>query len=468
MNEPANFDNHYEVCPTKDCYMSECPHNKYDFPETRLKAVWVQNRTDRRLSYRTLCLATRQGAHQEYLHYDVHSLYALSEAMTTKKAVQNILQKRALILSRSSYASSGRYTAHWTGDNNSSWVHLRNSIIGMLEFNWFGVPFVGADICGFQGSATAELCLRWLQLGAFYPFSRSHNDMITNKVAQDPAAWLAAGHPEVTDAARNALRFRYKHLHYYYTLFFRAHTRGGTVVRPLFHEFPRDAATFGLQEQFMVGPAMLVSPWLYEKQTELKFYLPGENGTWWYDIDYDDARQGGGGVHHQSAPEDPTRLPPIYFRSGHVVPSMNPVVLNTKQMRQSGIVLNAFLDPDGKANGELYWDDGESIDPISSRNYNLYRFKMEENATRFQIVAEHVGYAEEKLIMNQLNVFLSPTFHFAKHGKLIPIGHINNHSIGVGFKDGDNMLQFNMIGMAKNLAEMKTNEVFEFDVCGDF
>ena len=91
------------------------------------------------------------------------------------RAIQQVHPgKRGLVLSRSTFAGSGKYASHWLGDNLANFDHMRRSIIGMLEMSMFGIAHTGPDICGFMGQSTPELCLRWMQLGAFYPY-RYHN-----------------------------------------------------------------------------------------------------------------------------------------------------------------------------------------------------------------------------------------------------------------------------------------------------
>ena len=46
-----------------------------------------------------------------------------------------VVGKRGLVLSRSTFVGSGRWVAHWLGDNFSNWSNLRASVIGMLQFN---------------------------------------------------------------------------------------------------------------------------------------------------------------------------------------------------------------------------------------------------------------------------------------------------------------------------------------------
>ncbi|CAN8026571.1 unnamed protein product, partial [Ixodes persulcatus] len=269
--------------------------------------------------------------------------------LLSPRALATIRQKRPFVISRATSPGQAAWSGHWSGDIGSSWKDLRLSVPNMLSFGLYGIPLVGADICGFNSNTTVELCARWQALGAFYPFSRNHNT--NNAMDQDP---YSMG-PVVLDAARSTLMMRYTLLPYLYTLFYRSTVLGETVARPLFMEFPQDPSTYDIDEQFLWGPSLMFNPALYENQTEVNAYVPA--GVW-FDLDR------GTPYHHPEGRfrtfPSPLNVVNILVRGGFVVPGQEPA-LTTTQSRQNPIVLLAAPDIKGTARGELFWDDGDSI-----------------------------------------------------------------------------------------------------------
>ena len=68
-----------------------------------------------RLSDKTMCMSACHGENCEYKHYDVHNLYGLAETISTFEAAEKATGARPLVISRSNFLGSGKYTGHWTG-----------------------------------------------------------------------------------------------------------------------------------------------------------------------------------------------------------------------------------------------------------------------------------------------------------------------------------------------------------------
>lgn len=217
-----------------------------------------------------------------------------------------------------------------------------------------------------MGTQHKTLCQRWSQLGAFYPFSRNHNT--DDGIPQDP---VALG-PAVVQSARKSLLVRYSLLPYLYTLFWKAHVDGDTVVRPLFFEFPSDVHTYNIDEQFLWGSALMIVPVLEEDKTDVSAYLPA---AVWYDFYTLAVVPASGAQHTLPAPLDTI---PILIRGGSVIPTQTPNVTTTES-RKNDLELLITLDEDCRATGSLYWDDGDSLNTYADRRYNLLNFTLADS-----------------------------------------------------------------------------------------
>ncbi|CAF0774737.1 unnamed protein product [Didymodactylos carnosus] len=298
------------------------------------------------LNFRTLSMDALH--YDKVAEYNIHNMYGLTESIATHRALENIRGKRSFVLSRSTFPSSGVRVAHWLGDNHSTWADLAASIAGILNMNMFGIPLSGVDICGFNYDTTEELCNRWQALGAFYPFTRNHN--IQGALPQEPYRWAS-----VTATAKKTLAARYSILPYLYTQFYLSNAYGGMVARPLFFDFPTDSTTCGIDTQYLLGPALLISPVVIEGATSVNAYFPPESN--WYEFWTGKLQQSNG---YQTLNTSIEHIQ-VHIRGGSIIPGQQPALTTTIARTQSYFLVVA-LNITNQARGELFIDDGESLD----------------------------------------------------------------------------------------------------------
>ena len=289
------------------------------------------------------------GDEQDHLTWgEGHNVYALLEDRATYEGLRRANpNERPFILTRSGSAGIQKYAAVWTGDNLDLWEHLEMSIAQLCNLGLSGVGFSGADIGGFGGNGNPELFARWIQLGAFYPFSRGHSSIDTPN--KEPWIWGQ----EVEEISRRALSLRYRLLPYLYSLFYTTSQTGAPIWRPLFYHFANDLATHTLGDEVMVGHSLLVAPIYRPGQTRRMVYLP--EGIW-YDF-WTDSRIVGPTYLLAEAELDTI---PLYMRGGAIVP-FGPDLNYTDEKPLDNLVLEVYPDANGVASGILYEDDGLSF-----------------------------------------------------------------------------------------------------------
>jgi alpha-glucosidase (family GH31 glycosyl hydrolase) len=361
MNEPSNF------CD------GEC-----GYPPSPLVQNLPYTPGQTMINTKTIDLA---GSHYSgILEYDVHNLYGFKMAQASASYFTQVKQTRPFVISRSSFPSHGRFASKWLGDNFSTFDWMGYSIPGMFNFQIFGIPLIGADICGFNWNTTEELCCRWYQLGTLYTFSRNHNSI--ESISQEPWAF---GQNLLT-VSNSAIRVKYSLINYYYTHMFAVSLQGGTVFRPTFFEFPSDIRLQAdhSQDQFMIGNSLLVHPVLLQGATSVSAYFPAEIWYNWYSgkriitpfnrtIILDAPLVGNINIH---------------MRAGTIIPRNDGSSSSdtVEKLRLSNLTLVIAINAQGKAFGQLVLDDGVSLGTIEEGKYTFVQYFYVENDVAAELI----------------------------------------------------------------------------------
>ncbi len=281
-------------------------------------------------------------------HTFFHNAYGMEMARSTYEGLLRLHpDTRPFVLTRSGTAGIQRYAALWTGDNWSRWEDIPLAIPMCLNIGMSGVPFVGVDIGGFWESANGELLVRFAQLGAFQPFCRNHSAMGT--APQEPWAF---GEP-YESAYRTAIETRYRLLPYLYTLFHEAASTGAPILRPLYYHYPQDEQACDIEDEFLIGDALLSAPIYEPGAASRRVYLPA--GQW---LNYWDGTEYSGEGWSEIA--GPLENWPLLIRGNSIIPS-GPLIQHTDERIADTLTLTCYMATEGLASYTMYEDDGATL-----------------------------------------------------------------------------------------------------------
>jgi alpha-glucosidase len=286
-------------------------------------------------------------------HAEIHNVYGMENTRATFDGMKRWRpDQRPFVMTRASFAGGQRYAVTWTGDNSSTWDHLRLCVEQLINLGLSGFAYSGCDVGGFTGGPSPELMTRWFEVAAFTPIFRDHS----MKDAPRAEPWVDG--PEQLAIRRRYVEERYRLLPYIYALAEQNSRTGDPIMRPLLYDYP-DALDGGcdLSMNFTLGRSLLIAgPPKPESPEKFDICLP-KGG--WYDY------WTGQPVAQAKLTETPKLdVLPVFVRAGTVLPRQ-PLVQSTMNAPKGALQLDVYPGPG--CSGELYFDDGVSVNGPSLR-----------------------------------------------------------------------------------------------------
>jgi alpha-glucosidase len=301
-------------------------------------------------------------------HAEIHNVYGMQNTRATFEGLRKLdPDLRPMVLTRASYAGGQRYGATWTGDNSSTWNHLRMTTAMLENLGLSGFALTGADVGGFAGTPPVPLLTKWLEIAAFQPIDRDH----TEKGTGDQEPWV--GGPEQEAIRRRFIEERYRLMPYLYQLADESSRTGLPMVRPLFLEFP-DAMPDkhpididpGAAAEFMLGPNLLIAPSPYPEEPDaytVEFPSPDWYNYWTGAKVARPAAALDASLQAVSPPPFSIQVQPelaslpVFVRAGAIMP-IQPLVQSTSEIPEGPLTLRVYAGD--SCSGNLYLDDGKS------------------------------------------------------------------------------------------------------------
>jgi alpha-D-xyloside xylohydrolase len=289
--------------------------------------------------------------------------------------------KRVVILTRSFFPGEQRYAAAlWSGDIGGTWDGFRRQIPAGLNACLTGLPYWTTDCAGFfhpKDQYTSddfnELLVRWFQYSTFSPILRIHGYQTETEMWKFPKAY---------DTLVKYDHLRYRLLPYNYSLAWQVTSQGSTIMRALPMDFPEDERVYGISDQYMDGPAFLVSPVTTAKATSRKLYLPGKDP--WTNFWTGETVAGGQEI-DAAAPQDTI---PLFVRAGSIVP-LGPNVQYAMESPSDPIELRVYTGADGSFT--LYDDEGDNYN-YEKGSYSTIPIRWDERSKALTIGARQGSY----------------------------------------------------------------------------
>ncbi|WP_203256582.1 glycoside hydrolase family 31 protein [Hyunsoonleella ulvae] len=294
-------------------------------------------------------------------HRKAHNVYGMQMARATYQGLKKFsYPKRPFVITRAAYSGTQRYTSSWTGDNIATWDHLNIANLQAQRMAMSGFSFVGSDIGGFAEQPNGELYARWIQLGIFHPFCRTHSS--GDHGDQEPWAFGET----ITNVVRKFIELRYQLLPYLYTAFWRYAEEGIPILKSLVLYDQEDPQTHYRNDEFVFGEKILVCPVNGPNQKGRRMYVPRGN---WYNFWTDELVTGGQEIWVDADLDSM----PIFVKKGAIIPKY-PIQQYVGEKTIDELLLDVYYT-EGKEESMVYEDAGDGYDYIKGR-YSLRSFKL--------------------------------------------------------------------------------------------